>query len=220
MIPLTGWDWLVLVVCLASTCLGLWRGAVRTLFGLGAWVVGIIAAPLVASAAIGLPGIDSVPIWVLFIVAFLLVFVIVRYAGALILRGIRSIGLGGVDRVFGGALGVARAAVIVLVAALVGFRLGMAQDSAWTQARSRPLLDWLVAKVDPLLPETRLPATMLPTTLLPMTPTPAGPARDRASRREAGVSADGVEALATRPVAIIYLPSALQASPRQPQRGA
>lgn len=198
MISLTGWDWLVLVVCLVSTCVGLWRGAVRTLFGLGAWIVGVIAAPLVVSAAIGLPGTDRVPIWVLFIVAFLLVFVVVRYAGALILRGIRSIGLGGVDRVFGGALGVARAALIVLIAALIGFRLGMAQDSAWIEARSRPLLDWMVARVDPLLPATLAPA---------------GPARDRETRRDAG-------ALATRPFAIIYQPSALQASPRQPQRGA
>ena len=47
----------------------------------------------------------------------------------------------------------------------------VAQDSPWTEARSRPLLDWMVAQVNPLLPET-LPSA------LPATLTPAGPARD------------------------------------------
>lgn len=190
-LTLTGWDWLVLVVCLVSTSFGLWRGAVRTLFGLAAWAVGVIASPFVVSAAVGLPGTDSVPVWVLFIVAFLIVFVVVRYAGALLLRGLRSIGLGGVDRVFGGVLGIARAALIVLVAALVGYRLGLAQDSAWQQARSRPMLDWMVAQVDPLLPATLLPAGLLQ------------PGRNGGSAR------------ATVPASVHDRPG-----PQQPQRGA
>lgn len=158
---LTGWDWLVLVIGLVSTALGFWRGAVRTLFGLGAWIVAVIASPFVVSFAVpGLAGVidlAAIPVWVLFIVAFLVVFVVVRLAGNLLLRGIRSIGLGGVDRAFGGALGVARAALIIMVAALIGYRLGMAQESAWTAARTRPMLDWMVAHADPLLPASTSP---------------------------------------------------------------
>ena len=163
---LTSWDWLVLVTALLSTLIGFWRGAVRTLFGLGAWIVGVIAAPFVVAAVTGWVSIGSVPIWVLFIIAFLVVFVVTRFAGNLLLRGIRSIGLGGVDRAFGGALGVARAGLIVMVAALIGFRMGLAQDLAWQSAQSRPLLDWMVAQVDPLLPAT-IPAAQRSSQFLP-----------------------------------------------------
>lgn len=200
---LTSWDWLVLVVGLVSTGFGLWRGAVRTLFGLGAWAVGVIASPFVVSAAVGLPGVDSVPVWVLFIIAFLVVFVVVRHAGALLLRGLRSIGLGGVDRVFGGVLGVARAGLIVLVAALVGYRLGLAQELAWKDARSRPLLDWMVARVDPLLPAT-----------LP----PAGPPPARERTTSSSISPAGRLGGSAR--AALPGPVFDRTGPQQPQRGA
>ena len=155
---LTGWDWLVLLTALISTAIGFWRGAIRTLFGLGAWIVGIVASPFVVPALAGIIDIGTVPVWVLFIAAFLLVFIALRLVGGLLLRGIRTIGLGGVDRAFGGALGVARAALIVMVAALVGYRLGLAQEPAWKAAQSRPLLEWMVARVDPLLPVAARPA--------------------------------------------------------------
>lgn len=208
---LTSWDWLVLVVGALSTCFGLWRGAVRTLFGLGAWIVGVLAAPVVVSAVTGLPGTDSVPVWVQFIAAFLVAFIAVRLAGNLLLRGVRSIGLGGVDRVFGGALGVARAGLIVLVAALVGYRMGLAQDAAWQQARSRPLLDWMVAQVDPLLPAT---------------PGPAGGSLQGAAvpaARLTAVQMPGAHlpaALVSSPIAIICLSSALPVDPHLSPRGA
>lgn len=158
MMTLTGWDWLIVVVLLLSTALGYWRGAVRTLFGLGAWVVGVIAAPFVASHLQSMLGSGAVPAWVLLIAAFLIAYLVIRWAGALILKGIRSIGLAGVDRVFGGALGVARAGLIVLVVAVAGYRFGLAQEVAWKEAHSRPLLEWMVASAEPWLPaEMRQP---------------------------------------------------------------
>lgn len=207
---LTSWDWLVLVTGLISTLIGFWRGAVRTLFGLGAWIVGVLASPFVVTALTGLIGTTTVPIWVLFIGAFLVVFVVLRFAGGLLLRGIRSIGLGGVDRAFGGALGVARAALIIMVAALIGYRMGLAHDSAWKAAQSRPLLDWMVAQVDPLLPAS----------------TPLGdrrePARER-SDRSSTFRPDGSLPLVQEPAVSTYAVSAypaLHAADRQPYCGA
>ena len=113
--PLTSWDWFIITVALISTGLGLWRGMIRTVFGLAAWVLGIIGAPLVGMMIGEAFGIGGMPMWVLYIFAFLLTFVLVRLLGALFLKGAQSVGLAGVDRLLGGALGVARAALVVLV---------------------------------------------------------------------------------------------------------
>ncbi|MGE0801026.1 MAG: CvpA family protein [Lautropia sp.] len=150
--PLTGWDWFILTVALVSTAFGIWRGLVRTVFGLAAWALGILGAPLVGMLIADQFGIVGVPAWVLYFLAFLLTFVIVRLIGTLFLKGIRSIGLAGVDRVLGAALGIARAGLVVLIVAVVAHRMGFAQSPAWQSAATRPLLDSMVEMAQPWLP--------------------------------------------------------------------
>ena len=149
---LTGWDWFIVTVALVSTGLGLWRGMIRTVFGLAAWVLGVVGAPLVGMIIAQEFQITGVPIWVLYILAFLLVFIVVRLAGALFLKGVRSVGLAGIDRVLGAALGVARAAIVILVAAVIAHRLGFAQSASWQAAASRPLLETMIEVAQPWLP--------------------------------------------------------------------
>ncbi len=152
---LTGWDWLVITVAVVSTGLGVWRGMVRTVFGLAAWVLGVLGAPLVGVLIGQQFGITGVPAWVLYVLAFLLTFVGVRLAGVLFLKGVRSVGLAGVDRVLGAALGVARAALVVLVAAVIAHRMGFAQSPAWQAAAARPLLETMIEIAQPWLPAPR-----------------------------------------------------------------
>ena len=149
---LTGWDWFIVTVALISTALGIWRGMIRTVFGLAAWVLGVVGAPLLGMLIASEFGITGVPIWVLYIVAFLLTFMAVRLAGALFLRGARSVGLAGVDRVLGAALGVVRAGLVILVAAVIAHRLGFAQSASWQAAASRPLLETMIEVAQPWLP--------------------------------------------------------------------
>ena len=137
--PLTSWDWFIITVALVSTGLGIWRGMIRTVFGLAAWVLGIVGAPLGGMLIAREFGITGLPVWVLYVAAFLATFIVVRLAGTLFLKGARSVGLAGVDRVLGAALGVARAALIVLVVAVVAHRLGYSQAPAWREAAARPL---------------------------------------------------------------------------------
>ena len=153
LIPLlTSWDWFILTVAAVSTGLGVWRGMIRTVFGLAAWVLGIIGAPLVGLLIGQQFGIGGVPMWVLYIVAFLLTFMIVRLIGVLFLKGARSVGLAGVDRMLGAALGVARAGVVVLVAAVIAHRMGFSQTASWQAAAARPLLETMIEVAQPWLP--------------------------------------------------------------------
>lgn len=149
---LTGWDWFVVLVLLLSTLAGIWRGFVRTVFAFGAWVVAFLGAALVGSAIISRLD-QAVPGWWIYIVAFVVLFVAVRMLGGGIARGIRKVGLGGVDRLLGAGIGVARALLVVAVAVAAAIALGMRGDPAWQLAVSRPLLDGVAARVLPLLPD-------------------------------------------------------------------
>ena len=153
--PLTSWDWFILTVAFISTGLGIWRGLIRTVFGLAAWILGLLGAPLVGMVIGQRFGISGVPMWVLYVLAFLATFIVVRVIGMLFLKGARSVGLAGVDRMLGAALGVARAGLVVLVVAVVAHRLGFSQTASWQAAAARPLLETMVEVAQPWLPPPR-----------------------------------------------------------------
>jgi membrane protein required for colicin V production len=72
--------------------------------------------------------------------------------GALIARGLSAVGLGGLDRMLGGVVAVARAVIVFAIIALVAALAGFDRDPAWSGARCRPLLDEITARLMPHLP--------------------------------------------------------------------
>lgn len=149
---ITGWDWFVLIVALLSIGLGVLRGLVRTVFALAAWVVALLGVPLASPWLIRVMP-DAVPNAVGYVVVFVLLFAAVRALGALAVRALHGVGLGGADRALGAVLGVARALLVVLVVAVVAHLMGQSRQPAWQQAQVRPLLDAMVAWAEPFLPE-------------------------------------------------------------------
>lgn len=152
MSSLTGWDWFVVLVMLGSIAVGLWRGLIRTVFGLGAWVVGLVGAPLAAPAAIEATGMQAHP-WVVLVVMFVALFVTIRLMGSMVARLLGKIGLGGADRGLGALLGAARAVLLLLVVAVAARALKLDETASWREAHSRPLLDALVHLAEPYLPQ-------------------------------------------------------------------
>jgi membrane protein required for colicin V production len=150
--PFTGWDWFVIATLIVSTALGLFSGLVRTVFALAGWIIALVGAPLAAPGVIGATGWTWHPLLVIAILFFALL-IFVRLLGALLSAMLSKAGLGGIDRLLGGVLGVARALLIVAVAAVVASALGAQHDPAWQRALSRPLLEQLVMLADPWLPE-------------------------------------------------------------------
>lgn len=146
------WDWMVLAVFGLSIAFGLFRGLVRTVFALAGWVVALIGTPLaMAWLTPWLP--DGLPPPVLAIAIFIGLLIGMRLLGGLAARALHGVGLGGLDRVLGGAIGAARALIIVLIVALLGHLAGLSRQPEWQQAWSRPLLDVLVQWAEPFLPE-------------------------------------------------------------------
>lgn len=148
----TAWDAFVLLVVALSVLLGLLRGLVRTVFALASWILALLGVPL-ALAWWGdwLP--EGWPRPLLAVVVFLLLFLTVRILGSLAARALHGIGLRGLDRLLGAALGVARALLVVLVVALPAHLMGYSRQPEWQSAWSRPLLDALVRWAEPWVPE-------------------------------------------------------------------
>jgi membrane protein required for colicin V production len=136
-------DYAIIAVCGLSAVFGLWRGFVREAFSLVTWLVAIFLAwrfawvlePMLAEW-IAEPGLR---LWAARIVILLLALIV----GGLISRAIRAVvhftGLGGMDRLLGGAFGLARGVLIVGLAVIGLEMAGLHQDPWWQEARLRPL---------------------------------------------------------------------------------
>jgi len=181
----------VLGIVAISALLGLSRGFVREMLGLGSWLLALYGAwrlgPTVlpiANSTIGNPDLASVAAYGgTFIVLVILLSLLANLVG----RIVRVSALGGLDRTLGLAFGVVRGAVVVVASYIL---LGALQPHAenwppqFKQARTLPLLyegaTWVAAR----LPEHLRPAVAPPPGAAPTTAaalmqlTPAGSARD------------------------------------------
>jgi membrane protein required for colicin V production len=155
-------DLLVLAIVGISALLGLSRGLVRELLGLGSWVLAAYAAfrfgpeviPM-AERAIGNPDIADPAAYV---GTFILMLIVLSLAANLVGRMVQVSALGGLDRTLGLVFGVVRG-MAVLIAAYIPLALMLPPEKwppAATEARSLP---WIYAGAvwvaDKLPPEYR-----------------------------------------------------------------
>ena len=144
-------DYVIVLICVVSAGIGLWRGFVKEALSL----LTLLAAIWLAWRFAGLvePGLGNwagspeVRIWT----ARVIVFVLVLVAGALISWLARTLvrhsGLSGVDRLLGAGFGLARGVLIVGLAVIVLEFLELDQDRWWQDARLRPYAEHVAAAV-------------------------------------------------------------------------
>lgn len=156
---MTSVDWAMLIALALSTLLAFFRGVVRELIALIAWIAGLLAAIAFAPPlAAMIPDIPGHPAF-RYLIAFSLIVICALLLGALIAwpisRAIRAAGLGFVDRFLGAIFGIARG-VVLLTAFVFVAGLTPMPKSSWWQASA--LMPPLVAGVYALKP--RLPAEL------------------------------------------------------------
>jgi membrane protein required for colicin V production len=146
----------VVSVIALSTLLAFFRGVVRELIAVIAWVLGVIGA-IVFSPALGamlpdIPGYPAVP----YIVAFALIIIGALLAGALIAwplsKAIRAAGLAFVDRFLGSIFGIVRGAAFVLAFVLVAGLTPLPRTLWWQASALVPALTAGVLALRPWLP--------------------------------------------------------------------
>ncbi len=165
---MTDVDLVLLAIIAISALLGLWRGLIRVLVSLAAWLLGGIAAFLFGSVvAQFLAGAaDPRPVHLLagYGAAFIGAFLVVVAIGWVVRRLVQSIGLSGVDRALGLAFGVVRGAFIACLLVLVMGFTSFPQRPGWRDSQLLPLL----------LPGAQWASTLLPDwSALPITPADA-----------------------------------------------
>ena len=136
-------DYAIVIICTASAVFGLWRGFVKEAFSLVTWLVAIFLAwkfawvlePMLGEW-IAEPGLK---LWAARAGILVLVLIAGGVLGWLVRAVVHTTGLGGMDRLLGGAFGFARGVVIVGLA-VIGLELaGLDGDPWWQEARLRPL---------------------------------------------------------------------------------
>jgi membrane protein required for colicin V production len=153
---MTTFDWVVVCIVGLSTLFAFFRGVIRELVALIAWVLGVICA-LVFTPTVGavLPDIFGHPA-IRYIIAFALILIAALLLGALVAwpmsKAVRAAGLGFVDRFLGSIFGFVRGVVLMLAFVFVAGLTPLPRTSWWQSAALVPPLVAGVYALRPHLP--------------------------------------------------------------------
>lgn len=148
---MTPFDYLILLLCVLSTGIGIWRGFVKEALSLLtllaaiwlAWRFASVVAPSLANWAVD----PEVRVWVARVIVFVFAIVIGALASWIARQLIRHTGLSGVDRLLGAAFGFARGLLIVGLMVIVLDFLQLDQNDWWQTSRLRPYAEQVAAAV-------------------------------------------------------------------------
>ena len=149
-------DIAVAVIVGLSVLLSVIRGLVREVLALAAWVVAFLSANLLAAkAAPWLP--DSIPTEELklmtgFICVFVAVLIAMSVLAILASKLVKSAGLGLEDRLLGGAFGLARGLLVVMVIVLLAGLTSLPHQPVWRNAVLSGPLETLAVRSKVWLP--------------------------------------------------------------------
>lgn len=146
---MTAFDYLVITVLLLSGALGLWRGIIREVFALGAWILAIVCMMLFGQALANALPLANSPSWLKlltgYVLVFVLVFVVVSIIGFLFTKLVQTAGLTFIDRGLGFAFGMLRGGLIVVLLVLLGGAAGLSSNDWWKQSASAKPLETFAA---------------------------------------------------------------------------
>src|SRR6185369_13089416 len=150
-------DWIFLSVLGASFLLGVWRGLVYEVLSVMSWIAAFVVAQWLAPDAAALLPVQRAPEAGRYAVGFVVVFIAVVFAGALLAwitkKLVQSVGLRPVDRTLGAAFGLVRGAVLVLAVAVVVNMSPARRAQWWTESKGAEVSMAFLKSLKPSLPE-------------------------------------------------------------------
>ncbi len=116
-------DLVLLALAAISVVMGLWRGVIKESFAVLAWIIGFPLASHFAPAVRRLLDVSDTSPALTYMLAWILIFIVVwlvcHAASALLSSMLSLVGLGLINRFFGGVFGLTRAALSLMVLAIV-----------------------------------------------------------------------------------------------------
>jgi membrane protein required for colicin V production len=153
---MTYFDYAMLGIVALSIAISLWRGLIREVVSLVAWLVALwVAARFAVDVSPIVPGsISSPPLRYLtaFAVLFSATVIGLELLGFFVARLLRSVGLGFIDRLLGAIFGLGRGVLIAWILTLAGGFTTLPQRDWWRDAVLAPPLQTAVLAARPLLP--------------------------------------------------------------------
>jgi membrane protein required for colicin V production len=144
-------------VLAASFLLGAWRGLVYEVLSVMSWIAAFIVAQMYAPDVAAMLPMSGSGQAVRYAAGFLLVFIGVVFAGALlaytIKKLVQAVGLRPVDRTLGAAFGLLRGAVLLLAVAVVVNMTPMKRADWWTESVGAGMSVAALKNLKPVLPE-------------------------------------------------------------------
>lgn len=135
---MTAIDIIALVIIGISVVYGVFRGLVREVLALIAWVAAFLVASLFAPSAVNLLPRTMASEEILLLVSFVVVFIVtlVGFSVAAVLASklVKVVGLGPADRVVGGVFGLARGLLLVMILVLLAGLTSLPRQSSWRDA--------------------------------------------------------------------------------------
>ncbi len=157
-------DWVLLAVVAVSALFGLMRGFIGVAASLAAWVLAGWAAFHFGSGVALMLARDGDPsaaqLFAGYALSFLVVLVVVGMVGWLVRKAVNSVGLSGLDRMLGLALGTVRGVFVASALVLVLGLSSLPRDREWQQSRVVPMFvpgaqwlrgwlpEWVAREVD------------------------------------------------------------------------
>lgn len=154
---MTWFDYAILVGLVVSIAWGAWRGLVREVISVAAWVLAFLGANYFGSPLAGaMP--ESIPtpelrVLIAFVAVFIAILAVCTLLGQYLRKLVKVAGLGELDHVLGGLFGVARALVILLAFAIVAGLTAFPRQSAWRDSVSGPPMGRAALALRPWLPQ-------------------------------------------------------------------
>jgi membrane protein required for colicin V production len=150
-------DYAVLAIVGLSVLISVWRGAVREVLALGAWILAFFAAQAYAApvaaylpASIEAPGLRLLAG---FVAVFVLVLVLMSLVAIAISSLLRSAGLGPLDRGLGAIFGLVRGMLVVIILVLLCGLTAFPRTPAWRDAMLSAPLEAAATSIMPFLPD-------------------------------------------------------------------
>jgi membrane protein required for colicin V production len=149
-------DIIVIAIIGISTVLGVFRGLVREVLALVAWVGGFLLANLLApEAARLLPkgmASEEIRLLVSYVVVFIVVMIGLSVLAILASKLVKIVGLGTADRAVGGMFGLVRGVLIVMILVMLAGLTALPRQPTWREAALRGPLEACAGYVKSWLP--------------------------------------------------------------------
>jgi membrane protein required for colicin V production len=152
---MTAFDLVVIILLLGSLILGLWRGLVHEMLSVLGWPVAYLFSKwLSASVAPFMPFTqDVLRMLAAYIVVFVLSLIFWSLLVALLKKLVKALGLGTLDVVLGGAMGMLRGSMVVVALTCLAGMTRIPEQPFWRHAQTSGMAEQLAELAKIYMPE-------------------------------------------------------------------